>query len=59
MRVGGWWHGQAALHFHQKQYGAARQILHTLFARIEVLDEALGVQVRGQAVRPPHIHCGA
>lgn len=39
------WFGQAALYFHEKQYGASRQILHTLFARIEVLDEALGVQV--------------
>ena len=36
---------QAALHFHEKQYGASRQILHSLFARIEVLDESLGVHV--------------
>ena len=36
---------QAALHFHEKQYGASRQILHSLFARIEVLEESLGVHV--------------
>jgi len=35
----------AALHFHEKQYGASQHILYTLFARIEVLEEALAVHV--------------
>jgi CCR4-NOT transcription complex subunit 10 len=35
----------AALHFHEKQYGASQHILYTLFARIEVLEESLAVHV--------------
>lgn len=35
----------AALNFHEKQYGASQHILHALFARIEVLEEPLAVQV--------------
>jgi len=35
----------AALHFHEKQYGASQKILYALFARIEVLEEGLAVHV--------------
>lgn len=35
----------AALHFHEKQYGASQNILYALFARIEVLEEGLAVHV--------------
>jgi hypothetical protein len=36
---------QAALHFHEKQYGASRKILNFLFARIEVSRNAFEVRV--------------
>ena len=35
----------SALHFHQKQYGAAQAVLEHLFRRIEPLDDSLAIHV--------------